>query len=223
MTTYALLPGAGGVATYFFSRVSPLLEEAGHTAIPVDLPGDDEAAGLPEYADIVTRAIDGHPDVVVVAQSMGGFTAALVAQRVPLRALVLLNAMIPEPGERANDWWENTGSAAAREQAALHHGYPVGFDLDTYFLHDVDPAVAAEGEQYQRNEAEAAFESVCAFDAWPDIPIHVVAGEGDRFFPVEFQQRIARERLGIEADVLPGGHLLALSQPKALAEYLLAV
>ena len=64
---------------------------------------------------------------------------------------------------------------------------------------------------------------MCAFDAWPDIPIHVVAGEGDRFFPVEFQQRIARERLGIEADVLPGGHLLALSQPKALAEYLLAV
>ena len=115
MTTYALLPGAGGVATYFFSRVSPLLEEAGHTAIPVDLPGDDEAAGLPEYADIVTRAIDGRPDVVVVAQSMGGFTAALVAQRVPLRALVLLNAMIPEPGERANDWWENTGLAAARE------------------------------------------------------------------------------------------------------------
>lgn len=223
MTTYALLPGAGGVATYFYSRVAPLLDDAGHTAIPVDLPGDDETAGLPEYADIVVRTIGERRDVVLVAQSMGGFTVPLVAQRVPLQTIVFLNAMIPNPGECANDWWTNTGSSDAREEAALRHGYPVGFDLETYFLHDVDPAVAAEGEPYQRNEAEVAFESPCSFDSWPDVPIRVVAGEHDRFFPVEFQQRVARERLGVEADVLPGGHLLALSQPKALAEYLLAV
>ena len=48
-----------------------------------------------------------------------------------------------------------------------------------------------------------------------------MAGEADRFFPVEFQQGLARERLGIEADVLPGGHLIALSEPQALTSYLL--
>ena len=32
----------------------------------------------------------------------------------------------------------------------------------------------------------------------------------------------ARERLNIEADVLPGGHLIALAQPEPLARYLLA-
>jgi hypothetical protein len=49
----------------------------------------------------------------------------------------------------------------------------------------------------------------------------VVAGADDRFFPVEFQRRVARERLGIEADVLPGGHLVALARPDILARYLL--
>lgn len=65
------------------------------------------------------------------------------------------------------------------------------------------------------------FESTCDFDAWPSVPIRVVAGADDRFFPVAFQQKLAHERLGIEADVLPGGHLIALSQPAALADYLL--
>jgi alpha-beta hydrolase superfamily lysophospholipase len=36
--------------------------------------------------------------VVVVAQSMGGFTAALVCQQVPVALLVLVNAMILAAG-----------------------------------------------------------------------------------------------------------------------------
>jgi hypothetical protein len=37
------------------------------------------------------------------------------------------------------------------------------------------------------------------------------------FFPIEFQRRLARERLGITLDEMPGGHLVALSQPEELA------
>ena len=54
--TYVLIPGAGGVAWYWH-RVVPLLQAAGHEAIAVDLPGDDPAAGLPEYARLVEAAI----------------------------------------------------------------------------------------------------------------------------------------------------------------------
>jgi pimeloyl-ACP methyl ester carboxylesterase len=49
----------------------------------------------------------------------------------------------------------------------------------------------------------------------------VIASADDRFFPLEFQQRIARERLGKETHVVPGGHLLALARPDELAEQLL--
>jgi hypothetical protein len=48
-----------------------------------------------------------------------------------------------------------------------------------------------------------------------------VAGADDRFFPAGFQRAQIRDRLGIEADVRPGGHLIALSQPEALTRYLL--
>lgn len=221
MSTFILIPGAGGAAWYWH-RVVPLLRDAGHRAVAVDLPGDDESAGLPEYARLVIEAIGDSGDTVLVAQSLGGFTAALVAASVPLRALVFVNAMIPVPGETAGQWWDNTGWAGARETAARQHGYPEEFDLAVYFLHDVPPEVAAAGEPYQRPEAAAAFGSVCGFESWPPVPIRGVAGADDRFFPAGFQRSVARERLGLELDVLPGGHLIALSQPAALAEYLLA-
>lgn len=65
------------------------------------------------------------------------------------------------------------------------------------------------------------FGSACDFSSWPPIPVTVVTGADDRFFPAWFQQRVARDRLGVEADVLPGGHLIALAQPGPLARYLL--
>ena len=54
MTTFVSIPGAGGAAWYWH-RVLPLLEQGGHEAIAVDLPGDDEHAGLRTYADLVLR------------------------------------------------------------------------------------------------------------------------------------------------------------------------
>jgi hypothetical protein len=220
--TFVLIPGAGGAAWYWH-RVAPMLREAGHEAVAVDLPGDDQTAGLAEYADLVTKASDGSDSVVLVAQSLGGFTAPLAAAKVDLRALVFVNAMIPVPDETPGQWWENTGWEQARLAAARRGGYSTEFDLETYFLHDVPPAVAAEGEPHQRPEADAAFASACDFGGWPPVPIKVGAGAEDRFFPASFQQAIARVRLGIEPDILPGGHLNALSQPAELARYLLSI
>ena len=55
MSGFVLIPGAGG-AGWYWSRVVPLLEAAGHHAVAIDLPADDESAGLPEYADIAAAA-----------------------------------------------------------------------------------------------------------------------------------------------------------------------
>jgi pimeloyl-ACP methyl ester carboxylesterase len=220
--SYVLIPGAGGTAWYWH-RVVPLLQVAGHEAIAVDLPGDDERAGLPEYTRQVVNAIGERHDVVIVAQSLGAFTAPLVASTVPVRALVLVNAMIPSPGETPGEWWANTGSLLARAAAAERNGYSTEFDEAVYFLHDVPPEVSAAGAPHQRPEAAAVFESVCDFDAWPSAPIRIVTGADDRFFPAAFQQTLARDRLGLDPDVLPGGHLIALARPCGLASYLLGV
>jgi hypothetical protein len=191
--------------------------------IAVDQPGDDPAAGLPEYTHRVIDAIGDSDDIVLVAQSLGGFTAPLVAARVAVRALVFVNAMIPVPAETPGAWWDDTGSMPAREAAAQLGGYGTEFDPAVYFLHDVPPDVVAAGEAHERDESDAVFGSTCDFDAWPPVPIRAVAGADDRFFPVVFQQTLARDRLGLEADVLPGGHLIALARPSELADYLLAI
>jgi pimeloyl-ACP methyl ester carboxylesterase len=219
VSTFVLIPGAGGTAS-FWSRVVPLLEAAGHEALAVDLPGDDESAGLPEYAGLVTAAIGRRRDVVLVAQSMGGFTAPMVCTRVPVSLLVLVNAMIPQPGETPGAWWGNTGSEEARVAAARDGGYPAEFDLDTYFLHDLPAEALASGELSGRPEADIAFGQPCAIDRWPDVPTRVISGRDDRFFPLEFQRRLAKDRLGLDADVVPGGHLAALSHPAELTAQL---
>ena len=161
MVAYVLIPGAGGAGSYW-SRVVPLLERSGHEAVAVDLPGPDPAAGLPEYADLVVAAAQRFSSVVLVAQSLGGFTAPMAAERLPVAELVLVNAMIPEPGELAGEWWKSTGSIEAREAAAERGGYG-DFDPETYFFHDVDPT----GLDEPRDETDAVFGSPCAFTSWP--------------------------------------------------------
>jgi len=222
---FALVPGAGGAAWYWH-RVVPILQRARHTASAVDLPGDDESAGLPEYAELVFAAAYKRDDVVLVGQSLGGFTVPLVARDLieagtPPRAIVLVNPMIPAPGETPGDWWDNVGHAEARVEAAKAGDWPVDFDLESHFLHDVDSVVARAGERHARPEAEAVFSSVCDITSWPGVPTHVISGADDRFFPLPFQQRLARERLGVEPRVVPGGHLVALSQPHALVDALI--
>ena len=223
MATFVFVPGAGGSAWYWH-RVVPLIERAGHEAVAVELPAADPDKGIHAYADIVVDAIGSRRDVALVAQSLGGFTAALVAERVRLARLVFVNAMIPTPGEAAGDFGEHTGSSSAREAAAREGGYAVEFDNDTYFFHDVPNEIAKALETHERPEAAASFAEAADFERWPDVPILVVVGKDDRLFPHEFQVRVARERLGEAARVveLPGGHLIALSRPRELVDCLLA-
>jgi pimeloyl-ACP methyl ester carboxylesterase len=220
MATFVLVPGAGGMAWYWH-RVAPLIRAAGHEAIAVDLPGDDRNCGLAVYADIVIHAIAKRNDVILVAQSLAGFTAPLVCVRAPVQMIVFVNAMIPMPAETAGAWWGATLAVEAREQAAMRRGYAAEFDMETYFLHDVPQDVLRSGPEQPRDESDAVFSEPCRFERWPDIPIHVLAARDDRFFPVEFQRRVARERLGKEVEEIPGGHLVALSNPEGLTMRLL--
>ncbi|MFC4149799.1 alpha/beta fold hydrolase [Micromonospora mangrovi] len=221
-TTYVLIPGAGGDAAFWQPLVAELCRR-GHDAVPVQLPAADEESALPEYAAVVRAAVDGHDDVVLVAQSLGAFTAPLVADHPAVRLLVLLNPMIPAPGETPGEWGDATGHGPARAAYAAAQGRdpdaPV--DLAVDFLHDVPDEVAAPLLAGDRaSESESVFTRPNPLRRWPDVPTRVVSGRDDRLFPLEFQRRLARERLGVEPAVLPGGHLLAMSQPRLLADLL---
>ncbi|GAA0238098.1 alpha/beta hydrolase [Cryptosporangium japonicum] len=218
MTTFGLVPGAGGSAWYW-SRVVPLLEQRGHTAIAVDLPATDDSAGFDEYADVVAAAIGERDDLVLVGQSMGGFTVPLVCDRIPVARLVLVNAMIPTPGESGGEWWTATGQGPAQRELDRREGRDpdAEFDPAVTFLHDVPADVVATGADENQFQSGTPFEKPWPRPAWPDVPTRVIASRDDRLFPVDFQVRVARERLGITPEIVPGGHLVALSYPAELA------
>lgn len=220
---FVLVPGAGGIGTPYWQHVTHRLEDAGHHAHVVDLPGGDRDAGLPEYATLIEHAIRDCVAPVVVAQSLGGFSAVMACARVDARGLILVNAMVPEPGETPGDWWEATGAIDARVIAAKKGRYSVEFDLATYFLHDLEPEDAAGVFADPGVEADIAFGQPCDIAAWPDVPTTAVVGRDDRLFPVDFQLRLLRERVGVDATVIPGGHLLALANPGGLADAVMSL
>ncbi|MGY1690431.1 alpha/beta fold hydrolase [Geodermatophilus sp. SYSU D01105] len=220
--TFVLVPGAGGQAWYWH-RLVPELERRGHAAVPVDLPAGDDTAGLDRYAQTVVAAAAGATrPLVVVGQSMGGLTAPLVCARVPVDLLVLVNAMVPRPGETGGDWWTVTGHEQARRAAAEREGRPVDDEDDAFFA-DVPPEVTAAAMARPFAQSGTPFGEPWPLPAWPDVPTRLLAAREDRFFPLEFQRRVAAERLGLPVQEVPGGHLVALSHPAELADRLIAL
>ena len=213
MTTYELIHGAGDVGWYWH-LVEAELRSRGHDVVAPDLPCDDDSSGFPEYADAVVRAIGDRTDLVVVAQSLGGFTAPLVCDQVAVKLLVLVAPIIPAPGEAPADYWVNT---RYDEEARNNCDDPIEL-----FYQDVPPELAAEALKRGREQSETRMGDPSPLKAWPDIPTRVLLCSEDRLFPAAFLRRVARERLGTTPDEIEGGHTPALSHPKELAERLQA-
>jgi pimeloyl-ACP methyl ester carboxylesterase len=208
MATYVLIHGSGDVGWYWH-LVEAELRERHHDVVAPDLPCEEDSAGLPEYADTVIQAIGDRTDLVVVAQSLGAFTAPLVCHRVPVDLLVLVAPMIPMPNEAPADYWTNT-----RYAEEIHEHYDDDIAL---FYQDVPPDLAAQALKRGRRQSEARLSEPFPLEAWPDVPTRVILCRDDRLFPAAFLRRVARERLGLTPDEIDGGHTPALSRPKELA------
>ena len=170
MTSVVLIPGAGGLAWYWH-LVAPLLRERGHAVVAPDLPCDDDGAGIDDYAKAALEAIGDRTNLILVAQSMAGFTAPLVCEAVPVDLVVLVAAMTPREGESPGEWWGNTGHAEAKREQAERDGRPDDFDPVALFLHDVPPDVAAESANHMRNQSGTPFSQQRPMPAWRGGPV----------------------------------------------------
>jgi pimeloyl-ACP methyl ester carboxylesterase len=207
VTTFALVHGGGGSA-WDWHLVATELRDRGHDPVAVDLPCEDPSAGWWDYVDAVVEVIGERRELVVVGHSLGGFTAPLVCARMPVDLLVLVAAMIPSPGELFDDWWASSGYE------------PSGYD--DVFYHDVPPHLAAEARRREREETARALREPWPIAAWPDAPTRYLLCRDDRMFPAAWARRHARERLGIVAEEMDGGHYIMLSRPRELADRLAA-
>jgi pimeloyl-ACP methyl ester carboxylesterase len=138
----------------------------------------------------------------------------------PVAELVLVAPMIPTPGETAGEWWSAVGHAKAIAPLVERLGPMSGWgprELAEVFLHDVPAEIAQACERFNRAPGAGMFREPWPLSGWPDVPTRVLAPRDDRLFPLAFQRRVTRERLGLPVHVLPGGHVPMLARPGELA------
>ncbi|ADB36016.1 hypothetical protein Kfla_7028 [Kribbella flavida DSM 17836] len=231
--TFVLIPGAG-CTPYHWHPLTAELRHRGHPVIEVDLPCDDPTAGLTDYVDAVVTAVAraDHPPtapaprteavdtaeagnhrvpgrgLTVVAHSLGGMTAPLVCERLPVELLVLVAGMIPRPGESMEQWWENTGYRSTEDEG-----------VDTFF-HDLPPDLATAARRELRDQSTGPWTEPSPLRAWPDVPTRAVIARDDLLFPADFLRRVTEDRLGFTPDETPGGHFPMLGHPTELADRL---
>jgi pimeloyl-ACP methyl ester carboxylesterase len=202
MAVFVLIHGGGSTA-WDWHLVKPLLEASGHGVIAVDLPIEDASAGLDDYTRAVTAAVGDAQNTIVVGHSLGGFTAPLACHALHSDGLVYLSAMIPMPGETFGDWWTNTGHD--RESIP-----------EEPFFNLVPEDLAQQATDKGRDQ-HGAWMSAPWPGQHPDVPTLAILCRDDLFFPPSFMRRQVRDRLGIEAVEIPGGHYASLSHPEAVA------
>ena len=210
MATFAFIHGASDVGWYWH-LVEADLRARGHDTVAPDLPAEDDTAGLAVYADVVVDAIGDRPDVVVVAQSFGGYVAPIVADRIEATLIVLVAAMVPSAGESADEMFPNTGwqPEFMKESSTIN-----------VFYHDVPPNLAEEALRHERRQSETPGREPWPLTGWPQIPTRFVLCRSDRLFPAEWLRRVVRDRLGIVPDEIESGHCPALSRPHDLGQRL---
>ena len=106
MSTYVLVHGAWH-GSWCWNRIASLLQQAGHNAITLDLPGragdtkPHTQITLDDYVSKVTQVIRLQSEpVVLVGHSMGGGSISGAAEVCPerIRSLVYLTAVVPVNG-----------------------------------------------------------------------------------------------------------------------------
>ena len=221
MTTFVLIHGAA-TDSWYWGPLAADLRARGHRVIAPDMPVSDPSAGLTAYADAVVAGITGrnveHDDLVIVAHSFGGFVGPLVCERVKADLLVMLHAQIPTPGETPGEWWGGSGYQTMRDSYDARPGVPSSDDPRAFALHDSPIELVDEYlSGHQLEQSDAPFGEPWPLSAWPQVPTRVLISREDHFFPAHFLRELARERLGIDADEMPGDHAPMLGHPHELA------
>jgi pimeloyl-ACP methyl ester carboxylesterase len=213
----------------------------GMTGDEVSVPGDsvpsDSVPGAGATGDAVTRdgaASDGATgdligtDVILVGHSLAGLILPLVPARRPVRRLVLLAALLPEPGRSFDQQLAGDRGILRRGLGAGQLVHPDGSTewqpeaAALRFYPDAPPALAVEAATRLRRQQWLIFREVTPLTGWPPMEYQVITCADDAVVDPDRLRTAARERLGVDAVELPGDHSPFLSRPRLLADLLTA-
>jgi pimeloyl-ACP methyl ester carboxylesterase len=198
MASFSLVHGAWG-GGWCWDLLRAELEACGHVVYAPDLPCEDVAAGVEEYAAAVPTAD------VVVGWSLGGLTIPFVeAER-----HVFLTALVAGTGSEGV-FVNGFGDARVRDELGRSY-YP-------------DPTDAARELQFppEHEHLAAKLRRQAPYDAAPasvERSAYIVCAR-DAVIRPEWQRHLARDVLGVAAIELDAGHSPMLECPHELAAVL---
>jgi pimeloyl-ACP methyl ester carboxylesterase len=207
--------------------LTPELERLGHRVLAVTLPISDPSLGAADYAKTVEAALGGASEPILVGHSMAGLVIPIVASRRPIRRLVFLAAFMPSPGRSANEQ-RATEAIDGRVPPRTAEWTDLGDDVwmvgpntaTELFFHDAPAAVARWATKRLRPQAYRVFTETTPLTAWPDVESRTIVCRDDRALNPDWVRTASRERLGVNAIELGGGHSPSLTRPAELAQVL---
>jgi pimeloyl-ACP methyl ester carboxylesterase len=219
MATFALVHGAwhGG---WCWNLLVEELSRQGHRSVAPDLPYDDPTATWETYVDVVTDALSGVVDPVLVGHSGGALSIALVALRRPVKLLVYLCPSSPvavPPPDMPPSLREGAWDAVKTDELGRGWWQPDDAVRDMY--RHLDPALARWAAGQLRPDADPGPYPLAAPPALPSV--YIYASE-DEFFTPESRRWAARTIFGVEPIEMDGGHFPMMERPSELADLLVA-
>ncbi|MGW0872134.1 alpha/beta fold hydrolase [Streptomyces sp. NPDC002740] len=185
----------------------------------------DDAADLRGF---LAQRVTG--PVVLVGHSYGGAVVTnAVAPDAGVRALVYVDAFVPDQGETVLGLQGGAADPTALFDQVVHEqqGEQV---VDLYikpalfgelFAGDLAPATARQLAASQRPIALAALLEASGAPAWRKLPSWYVLGTEDHILPPARQRFMAR-RAGSRIVEVTGSHLVTLSRPHAVADVIVS-
>ena len=227
VAAFVLIHGAWHGA-WCWSEVVSALHAIGHEAVAVELPSSDPESTFSDYAAVVADSVDDDADDVrLVAHSMGGMSAPLVASRLPVTEIAMVCALIPEPGR---SYFERRAAGEPFHPPELGPGLAVDDQGRTLWTDDeaaardlyddCEPRAARAAVQQLRPQSTAAYREECPLQSLPAVRYRYLVCSDDRIVAPAWSRDASRERLGVEPTEWSGGHSPMLAQPQRLARWL---
>src|ERR1700737_5534212 len=206
-----------------WSKVIPILQDAGHNVVAVQLP----LTSIADDAATARRAIDKFDaPVVVVGHSFGGVGITQASHQAPnVSALVYVAAFAPDADESAADLVGRFPALESGKYIVVDKNGFFAFPQDQFprlFAQDVDPVEARVMAAVQGPADAARFAFKSGPTAWREHPTWYVVAEADGIINPECERWMA-ERMDAKTTSVPGAsHAVMVSHPRDVASVILS-
>jgi len=223
-----LIHGAWADASSW-NRVVAILQRAGYTvyAPPNPLRGlSSDALSI----ELFVKSIAG--PVILVGHSYGGSVTSVSSANNPnVKALVYVDAFVPNSGESVSSLLANEPAPPKDFLTPIPFATAGGGDVDLYltpkyygpvFASDIPTAIAAAMAVTQRPVAASALSAKApAVVGWKAIPSWYVIGDVDKVIPPALQLMMA-QRANSHISHVRGGHPSMIEHPEATVAAIMA-